>query len=675
MIRHLSEHEGLVAAPGAKLLLGCYSVLPACLQRVLHRPARVSAPSSAQDGSVEWALDDGEVPSTLGSHESNEPLASLRSALQRAREAAFEMHRILVAGASVIGVTPMLREEYGDARRMTIDDIRLRYDVLSLAIRSLEYAVSTGTARAAVVSGRLGVIDWGILSSELQRPDLVIVGRHSLRPAGDTAVSRDEFSTPEESPAAESDPVIDAQSPIAPDVADAPPPAPAPEAPSSVDPMETDAGASQREQQVHEPVTRSPAEVSVENVLHRLVLVRSPAEVERLVAWLRRARGSVSPAQSRVIDERIESIKPRVRVLRTIERARQEFNAGEQRAVLIAAREQTSDPALIQLIDRELAALGPSGPSGTSSEIEELRSRLDAIEVVLAAGGAVDPEEVRWVRERVESLDAELPEDGDRIEVVDLGSRVSRIVRRVEVEESVVGPGMNPDSPTPRSGCLASGCFSVRALIALMLALMLALILLLMARQLVCQCTGNGAAEVTFGGLAVHGDRVVLVLDRSKSMALNGGWVALRVEVERFLQSMGPRRAVGVVLFDGGTYSDLLAPPAPCTAETRVAIMAGLASEIPDGGTNPGGAIAHALSDMMPSTIVLLSDGGFDPAETLAAMATIDPAGIVQVNTVWLEMAFALRSHPSEDRSALQAIATAGHSEFRVFEPAGRGRP
>jgi len=127
---------------------------------------------------------------------------------------------------------------------------------------------------------------------------------------------------------------------------------------------------------------------------------------------------------------------------------------------------------------------------------------------------------------------------------------------------------------------------------------------------------GNGGGTPFFGA-PTEGERLVFVVDCSGSMRLPHRECGTRLnrvkaELHRVISKFGAEQQFFVVFFSDKSR------PMPgrklqyATREVKAQTLAWVDSMVPEGGTEPRGALRYALK-LHPSSIYLLTDGMFDP--------------------------------------------------------------
>lgn len=119
-----------------------------------------------------------------------------------------------------------------------------------------------------------------------------------------------------------------------------------------------------------------------------------------------------------------------------------------------------------------------------------------------------------------------------------------------------------------------------------------------------------------FFGIKPSGTRIAYVVDRSSSMI---GWrfELARRELINSLEGLEKGQQFFVVFFNIGAYPqfhpEVTSEMLPATATTLERVLGWIRGIVPGGGTDPRPALDVALA-LKPDTLLLLSDGEFDPS-------------------------------------------------------------
>ncbi len=163
--------------------------------------------------------------------------------------------------------------------------------------------------------------------------------------------------------------------------------------------------------------------------------------------------------------------------------------------------------------------------------------------------------------------------------------------------------------------------------------------------------TFSGARYYGFG---VRSDRVVFVLDISRSMSWNGRLDIARRELIQTIEHLPARTRFSVISFSDAawTWSDKLLPASPETVRKAVRYVERLE---PVGGTNSFEALRAAFADEEVDTIYFLSDGYpsaggiVDPDEILTQVRELNRWRRVHIHAIAM-----LKGEPPAEFAALE---------------------
>lgn len=137
---------------------------------------------------------------------------------------------------------------------------------------------------------------------------------------------------------------------------------------------------------------------------------------------------------------------------------------------------------------------------------------------------------------------------------------------------------------------------------------------------------------VAFYGLKAFGTKFVFVADCSDSMA-GGRLEALKRELRNTIEKLDRRVQFSIVFF---SHVPIIQPGSKmqrATAAAKKSYLEWAESIAPSGGTDPSGAVQHAL-DLKPTSVFLLTDGTFDPGPTLQAIKSHGRLGTVRFYSI-----------------------------------------
>lgn len=132
---------------------------------------------------------------------------------------------------------------------------------------------------------------------------------------------------------------------------------------------------------------------------------------------------------------------------------------------------------------------------------------------------------------------------------------------------------------------------------------------------------------VAFYGLRAFGKKFVFVADCSDSMG-GGRLETLKRELRTTIEGLDERIQFSIVFF---SHVPIIQPGSKMQRATEAAKKSSLAwaeSIAPSGGTDPSGAVQHALK-LKPTSVFLLTDGTFNPEPTLQAIKSHGRIGSV----------------------------------------------
>ena len=163
--------------------------------------------------------------------------------------------------------------------------------------------------------------------------------------------------------------------------------------------------------------------------------------------------------------------------------------------------------------------------------------------------------------------------------------------------------------------------------------------------------TFSGARYYGFG---VRSDRVVFVIDVSRSMSWNGRLDIARRELIQAIEHLPARTRFSIISFSDAawTWSDRLLPATPETVRKAVRYVERLE---PTSGTNSFEALRAALADEEVDSIYFLSDGYpsmgavTDPDEILAQVREMNRWRRVRIHAIAM-----LRGDPPPEFAALE---------------------
>ena len=173
------------------------------------------------------------------------------------------------------------------------------------------------------------------------------------------------------------------------------------------------------------------------------------------------------------------------------------------------------------------------------------------------------------------------------------------------------------------------------------------------------QGTVGAGGAASFFGQAGRGTRFVYVIDRSGSM--NGArFDAARFEIVKSIRSLRDHESFQVVFYS----NDFMVMPTPgllrASAANKEKAVDWVRGVSPGGGTDPSGALEHALTTLRPTTIWLLSDGSFN-TDVTGLLQQLNPGAEVQINTI----AF----HSRGGEALLKIIADENDGDYRHVGP------
>lgn len=156
-------------------------------------------------------------------------------------------------------------------------------------------------------------------------------------------------------------------------------------------------------------------------------------------------------------------------------------------------------------------------------------------------------------------------------------------------------------------------------------------------------------------------DGVMILLDLSPSVSLGGSLDDAQAAVAELLQNLGGR-PVGLILFAGEPYLVSALTVDAASLQSPVAVLG--ADTMPDRGSRPDRALqlaATVLADAgtIGGDVVLVSDGGGEPAEMLRAARRIGASG-ARLSTVFVEPVARPPGMPVADAELLARLAAAG---------------
>ena len=152
------------------------------------------------------------------------------------------------------------------------------------------------------------------------------------------------------------------------------------------------------------------------------------------------------------------------------------------------------------------------------------------------------------------------------------------------------------------------------------------------------QGDGTGGGGDPFGtkggffGIGNSGRTIVYVVDSSGSMEEHGKFKQACKELMRSVSGLSPEQKYFIVLYSDGAYPMDADGAVPATSEQIEQTREWLSNVVPNGGTQPLGALMYALS-LKPDEIYFLSDGIFD-ANIIQQLKQANPGQRVPIHTI-----------------------------------------
>jgi len=173
---------------------------------------------------------------------------------------------------------------------------------------------------------------------------------------------------------------------------------------------------------------------------------------------------------------------------------------------------------------------------------------------------------------------------------------------------------------------------------------------------------GNGPPS--FFQVPAHGQSIVYVIDRSVSMALNGGLAAAKRELLASLEQLPPTARFQVILYNRAAVPLTVSGQTgllPAGDETRREVARVLAPVLGEGGTDHLQALKCALR-LQPDVIFLVTDADDLTPEQVRLVTRLN-------GNHTIIHAIELRSRPSPPAgSPLQVLAQNNHGSYRSID-------
>ncbi|MSR70127.1 MAG: hypothetical protein EXS17_07270 [Phycisphaerales bacterium] len=177
-----------------------------------------------------------------------------------------------------------------------------------------------------------------------------------------------------------------------------------------------------------------------------------------------------------------------------------------------------------------------------------------------------------------------------------------------------------------------------------------------------------GGSGTSFMGVETSAKRIVYILDFSGSMfgAVDNPKIDhVLLELKKSVNRLPADHSFFVIFFDDQELAMPAAALVAATSSNKSKYFQWADTESvgasAHGGTDPSGALALALSRLKPDSIYLLTDGGFNPLATFAAIAKFNGDHAVEINTVGF--------HDLAGEVVLRQIARENHGEYRYVAP------
>ena len=177
-----------------------------------------------------------------------------------------------------------------------------------------------------------------------------------------------------------------------------------------------------------------------------------------------------------------------------------------------------------------------------------------------------------------------------------------------------------------------------------------------------------GGSGTSFMGVETSAERVVYILDFSGSMfgaRSNPKVDHVLLELKKSVNRLPSGHTFYVIFFDDQELAMPTPSMVPANNSNKKTYFRWADTESVGvsarGGTDPSGALALALSTLKPDAIYLLTDGGFDPTKSFAAITKFNPGHEVEINTVGF--------HDKGGESVLRQIALENHGEYMYIPP------
>lgn len=166
-----------------------------------------------------------------------------------------------------------------------------------------------------------------------------------------------------------------------------------------------------------------------------------------------------------------------------------------------------------------------------------------------------------------------------------------------------------------------------------------------------------------FAGVQIVGKKIVFVLDKSLSMEMSNNWKPLKEEIERALRALQPDQSYAIYFFYG---SFIFEPPCQLRVPTTVTVDSTLrwvAAQSVAEATDPVPALKHALENLQPDTIILMTDGQFRPNPVFELLSLLNPDKRTRIDTV------AFPGAGPESQAVLTAIAAEYGGSMSSYNP------
>ena len=175
--------------------------------------------------------------------------------------------------------------------------------------------------------------------------------------------------------------------------------------------------------------------------------------------------------------------------------------------------------------------------------------------------------------------------------------------------------------------------------------------------QAVAAATGGHGARIEFYGVEAEGRDFVFVLDKSSSMA-GAPFERLKQELRYAIACLPAEARFFVVFFDVGANKMTARGLTRASAFNKDHHLRWADTVPAYGGTDPSAALAIALR-LQPTTVFLMTDGAFEPTNTLQVIGQLNEQRKVTINTIGVGTA---------DAAVLRHIADENRGQFRHVE-------